>query len=455
MKSWKNLLAEVNERVVKGKHKVIVGLGETGYSVAKHLLLTGVPFEVLDSNPAPARFDDLQRLVPGIELHGIHAGLLLGADEIIVSPGVPLSLPELQLAVKENIKVSGDVAMFGELARAPVIAITGSNGKSTVTSMVGALARAQMAGVEVAGNIGTPCLDVLGHSVNLYVLEVSSYQLELATDLPLKVAALLNLSPDHMDRYPDVEHYYNTKGNIYNNCEIAVINRQVKRLFETKAETVISFGTDKPINELQFGVIENAGELILMQGDEQLLKAGELFVRGKHNVQNVLAALAIGHAASLTMEGMVDEIKRYKGLAHRCEWLGEFGGVGYVNDSKATNIGASISAVEGFGSSGNILLILGGQGKGADFSLLAPSLEKYVKKVLVFGRDQECIQTALQQTVAVESCSSFEEVIDTAVREANPGDTVLFSPACASFDMFENYENRGFEFKRILMEKVQ
>ena len=202
-------------------------------------------------------------------------------------------------------------------------------------------------------------------------------------------------------------------------------------------------------------MLKNAGELILMHGDEQLLKAGELIVRGKHNVQNVLAALAIGHAAGLAMEGMVDEIKGYKGLAYRCEWLGEFNGVGYVNDSKATNIGASISAVEGFGSSGNIILILGGEGKGADFSLLAPSLEKYVKKVLVFGRDQECIQTALQQTVAVESCSSFEEVIDTAVREANPGDTVLFSPACASFDMFENYENRGFEFKRILMEKVQ
>jgi UDP-N-acetylmuramoylalanine--D-glutamate ligase len=449
------LLAEVNEDVVKGKHKVIVGLGETGYSVAKHLLLTGIPFEVLDDNPVPARFRDLQRLIPGIELHRIHAGLLLGADEIIVSPGVPLSLPELQLALKENIKVTGDVAMFGELARAPVIAITGSNGKSTVTSMVGALAGAQMAGVEVAGNIGTPCLDVLGSSVNLYVLEVSSYQLELATDLPLKVAALLNLSPDHMDRYQDVGHYYNTKGNIYNNCEIAVINRQVKHLFEISAKTVISFGADKPMDELQFGVIEIAGELILMHGDKRLLKAGELIVRGGHNVQNVLAALAIGHAAGLAMEGMVAEIKKYKGLAHRCEWLGEFNGVGYVNDSKATNIGASISAVEGFAGNRDIILILGGEGKGADFSVLAPSLDKYVKKVLVFGRDREWIRAALQQTIPVESCGSFEEVIDTAVREANPGDTVLFSPACASFDMFENYENRGFEFKRILMEKVQ
>ena len=450
----------MNEDVVKGKHKVIVGLGETGYSVAKHLLLTGIPFEVLDNNPEPARLRNLQRLIPGFELHRIRAGLLLDADEIIVSPGVPLSLPEIQLALKEKIKVSGDVEMFGDLAQAPVIAITGSNGKSTVTSMVGELARAQMTRVEVAGNIGTPCLDVLMSSVNLYVLEVSSYQLELATNLPLKVAALLNLSPDHMDRYPDVKHYYNTKGNIYNNCEIAIINRQVKhrfesRGFETSAKTVISFGTDYPVGELQFGVIENAGELILMHGEDELLKAAELSVRGKHNVQNVLAALAIGHAAGLAMEGMINEITKYKGLDHRCEWLGEYDGVGYVNDSKATNIGASISAVEGFGSNRNIILILGGEGKGADFSLLAPSLDKYVKKVLVFGRDQEEIRAALQQTVAVESFASFEEVIDTAIAEAIPGDTVLFAPACASFDMFENYERRGIEFKRILMEKIQ
>jgi UDP-N-acetylmuramoylalanine--D-glutamate ligase len=301
--------------------------------------------------------------------------------------------------------------------------------------------------------------------VKLYVLEVSSYQLELATNLPLKVAALLNLSPDHMDRYPNEQHYYNTKGNIYNNCEIAVVNRQVKHPFkkggfETGAKTVISFGTDNPIGELQFGVIENAGELILKHGENELLKAAELSVKGKHNIQNVLAALAIGHAAGLTMEGMISEIKKYKGLDHRCEWLGEYDGVGYVNDSKATNIGASISAVEGFGRLKDIILMLGGEGKGADFSLLAPSLDKYVKKVLVFGRDQDQIcadlqQVELQQTVEVESYGSFEDVIDAAIREAIPGDTVLFSPACASFDMFENYERRGVEYKRILMEKVQ
>jgi UDP-N-acetylmuramoylalanine--D-glutamate ligase len=202
-------------------------------------------------------------------------------------------------------------------------------------------------------------------------------------------------------------------------------------------------------------VIENAGDLILMHGENELLKAAELSVKGKHNVQNVLAALAIGHAAGLTMEGMINEITKYKGLDHRCEWLGEYDGVGYVNDSKATNIGASISAVEGFGRLKDIILMLGGEGKGADFSLLVPSLDKYVKKVLVFGRDQEHIRAALQQTVTVESYGSFEEVIDAAIREAIPGDTVLFSPACASFDMFENYEHRGIEFKRILMEKVQ
>jgi len=451
------LLAKTDENgdVVRGKYKVIVGLGETGYSVARYFLSTGTQFKVLDNNTAPSRLHDLQALSPEMELHGIDPELLLGADEIIVSPGVPLSLPELQQALKEKLKISGDVAMFGELARAPVIGITGSNGKSTVTSMVGALSRAQIADVEVAGNIGTPCLDVLDNAVKLYVLEVSSYQLELATALPLKVAALLNLSPDHLDRYRTEQDYYTTKGNIYNNCEIAVVNRSVKFQFDIKAETIISFGTDQPGNALHFGVTENAGELILVQGKEELLKAGELSIGGEHNIQNVLAALAIGHAADLVMEDMVDEIKKYKGLPHRCERLGIFNGVSYVNDSKATNIGASISAVEGFGGRGGLILILGGEGKGADFSLLVTVLERYVKKVFVFGQDQEQIKAAVQQVVSVESCSRFEDVIDSVVNAAVPGDTVLFSPACASFDMFENYENRGNEFKRILMEKIQ
>lgn len=447
-------MADAEENVDVGIHKVIIGMGETGYSVAKHLHSTGIPFEVLDDNPAPARLCDLQALVPGVKLQKINAQALVDAGEIIVSPGVPLSLPALQQAMKENIKVSGDVGMFGSLAVAPVIGVTGSNGKSTVTSMVGALARDQLSDVKVAGNIGTPCLDVLGDSVKMYILEVSSFQLELATDLPLKVAALLNLSPDHLDRYTDVEDYYATKENIYNNCEVAVVNRNLNYQFDIDADVTMSFGTELPEHELQYGIAVHAGELILMNGKQELMKAGDLCVRGGHNIQNALAALTIGHAAGLEVEGMVEEIRKYKGLPHRCEWLGDFNGVSYVNDSKGTNIGASISAVESFGNNRNLVLILGGEGKGADFSLLIPALEKYVKRVLVFGRDQDQIRKALEQFVPIESFSEFADVIDAVISSADSGDTVLFSPACASFDMFENYSHRGEEFRRLLMEKI-
>ena len=438
----------------KGKFKVIVGLGETGYSVAKYLHAAGIDFEVTDTDVAPSRLRDLEALVPGTQLHSLESGLLLRADEIILSPGVPLSLPGLRKAMSKGVEVTGDVAMFGELARAPVIAITGSNGKSTVTSMVGALASAQLNGVKVAGNIGKPCLDVLDHSVTLYVLEVSSFQLETATSLPVKVAACLNLSPDHLDRYPEVEDYYKTKGNIYNQCEIAVVNRNCAVKFDVSTDAVISFGTNAPENDTQFGLLGTRSDPVLAHGSNELFFAADLQVKGKHNVQNALAALAIGYAADLEMGAMVDDLKGFNGLAHRCEWLGDFAGVTYINDSKATNIGASISALEGFAQEKNIVLILGGEGKGADFKLMAPAISECVKMLLVFGREGKEIRAALESVAAVKIFEDLGEIVDEAVRTAEPGDIVLFSPACASFDMFENYQVRGDEFKRLLLEKL-
>ena len=438
----------------KRKFKVIVGLGETGYSVAKYLYAAGIEFEVTDSDVAPGRLSDLKALVPGAQLYSLESGLLQRADEIILSPGVPLSLPVLQEARSKGITLTGDVAMFGELARAPIVAITGSNGKSTVTSMVGVLASSQLSGVKVAGNIGTPCLDVLAASASLYVLEVSSFQLEVATSLSVKVAACLNLSPDHLDRYARVEDYYKTKGNIYNRCEIAVVNRNCAIEFDTPADATISFGTNAPENDTQFGLVGAENNPVLTQGSTELMLAGDLQIKGKHNVQNALAALAIGYAADLEMGAMVEDLKEFQGLAHRCEWVGDFSGVTYVNDSKATNIGASISAVEGFAQTKNIVLILGGEGKGADFTLMAQAIGDCVKRVLVFGRAADEIQTALQDVVAVQLVDSFNAVVDEAIGAAESGDIVLFSPACASFDMFENYQVRGDEFKRLLLEKL-
>ncbi len=433
---------------------MIVGLGETGYSVAKYLHSKGVDFEVADSDAAPSRLPEIQALVPGIELHSLESKLLTHAAEIILSPGVPQSIPILRDVRAKGIVVTGDVAMFGELAEAPIVAVTGSNGKSTVTSMVGMLASSQLKGVKVAGNIGTPCLDVLDEDASLYVLEVSSFQLEVATDLPLKVAALLNLSPDHMDRYLKVEDYYKTKGNIFNRCQAAVVPRSGIGPFKLSTDSVFSFGTDAPANDMQFGLVGSEEDPVLAHGSRELMRAADLRIKSRHDVQNALAALTIGYAADLEMGSMIEDIKEFEGLAHRCEWLGDFAGVSYINDSKATNVGASISAVEGFSKGKNIILILGGEGKGADFELMIPAIKNCVKKVLVFGRDGKAIRAVLRSAVSIELVDNLDDIVDAAILNANGGDTVLFSPACASFDMFENYSTRGDEFKRLLLEKL-
>ncbi len=457
MRLWGNFLATTseNENVVEGKHTVIIGLGETGYSVARYLYKADIPFAVLDSNPAPDRLGELERLIPGIEIEALNTQAIQGAKKIIVSPGVPLSLPVLQQARNESVEITGDVAMFGKLARAPIAAITGSNGKSTVTSMVGALARHQISNVAVAGNIGTPCLDVLHQSVQLYVLEVSSFQLELATDLPLKVAALLNLSADHLDRYPDVDRYFSTKMNIFNQCEIAVINRHLGYPLVKMDNAILSFGMDQPGKETDFGVAHRMGRAVLLYGKQELLFADELKVKGQHNIQNCLAAMAIGLGAGLDLTLMAEAIKEYSGLAHRCEWIGSFDGVEYINDSKATNVGASVSAIESFaepsGDAGEkVILILGGQGKDADFTPLCSPIRRHVKRVCIFGKDRDRIREAIGTG---ELFDDLQEIVESVKKTALPGDKVLFSPACASFDMFDNYQVRGEMFKHLVLEQ--
>ena len=438
----------------KGKFKMIVGLGETGYSVAKYLHSTGVDFEVADSDAAPSCLPELQALVPDIELHTLESSLLMSAEEIILSPGVPQSIPVLREARAKGIKVTGDIAMFGDLAEAPIVAITGSNGKSTVTSLVGMLASSQLNGVKVAGNIGTPCLDVLEAGASLYILEVSSFQLEVAMELPLKVAALLNLSSDHMDRYLNVEDYYGVKGNIFNRCECAVVPRRGIVSFNIPTDAVFTFGRDAPANDMQFGLVGTKEDPVLSHGSRELIRAADLPLKSRHDIQNALAALAIGYASDLEMGAMIEDLQKFRGLAHRCEWVGDFAGVSFINDSKATNIGASISAIEGFSKGKNIVLILGGEGKGADFELMIPTIKNCVKKVLVFGRDGKAIRAVLHGAASVELVDNLDEIVDVAISSAGCGDTVLFSPACASFDMFESYSARGNEFKRLLMEKL-
>ncbi len=442
---------EINRN--QGQHKVIVGLGETGYSVAKYFAARGIAFEVVDDNPAPARLRELKKLMPDVQIKALELDNLLDAGEIVLSPGVPRALSSISTAVAQGVGLTSDVKMFGELAHADIVGITGSNGKSTVTSIVGVLAEKQLTHVAVAGNIGTPCLDVLAEDVQLYIVELSSFQLEVATEMPLKVACLLNLSPDHLDRYDSQDSYFHAKQNIFNDCQVAIFNRDEMQL-ALKVKS-ITFGAGTPDNDSDFGLVEERGETYLLQGTTRLLKAGDLKLKGRHNIINVLAALAIGATAGLDMSRMVRDLPDVEGLAHRCEWVGDLKGVSFINDSKATNVGACLAAITGFGSGKNLVLVLGGEGKGADFSRLVDAIDQHVRKVILFGRDQQVIRSALADSgVSIEYGDSLESVVDAAIAAAEHGDTVLFSPACASYDMFDNFVARGNAFKRLVTERL-
>lgn len=285
---------------------MIVGLGETGLSYARHLSARAEKFQVLDDHPVDQRLAALRKIDPAAEVRPISSNNLIDAEEVFVSPGIPLTLPALESVRSRGTRLRGDVEMFGELASAPIVAITGTNGKSTVSKLVTLMAQAQQAGVVLAGNIGTPCLDVLADDTSLYVLELSSYQLELATSFPSKVAVVLNLSPDHMDRYADVESYYNFKLSIYQHCKTAVVNRSVKAsLPDLSRQRVATFGADQIDGEGQFGLAQPNGVLSLTHGAEVLMACDELQVRGTHNFENVLAALAIGWLLDLEMSQML------------------------------------------------------------------------------------------------------------------------------------------------------
>ncbi len=431
---------------------MIVGLGETGISCAKYFAGAGVPFSVMDDNPAPPRLAALRELDPQVRFSSLVPEDLLGADEIIVSPGVPLALPVLVRARKHGVPFTGDVAMFGDLARAPIAVITGSNGKSTVTALLGHLASRQRPDVGVGGNIGTPCLDLLSESASLYIIEVSSFQLELADRIPAAVSVVLNLLPDHLDRYGSVEEYYSVKANAYNNCTVALTNRDtVHDLQVSDSCKVISFGSDSPPGPEDFGLSIKGQGASIVRGSEELIAASDLPIPGRHNVLNIMAALALGSTLGLDMPQMLQDLQDFHGLAHRLELVGVIDGVDYYNDSKATNVSSTVAAVDSLaGNSRDTVLILGGIGKGADFTPLATAVAGFVRQTVVFGRDRQMIVDAIAESCPCTECGSLTEAFEAAHDHAREGDAVLFSPACASQDMFEDYRARGNAFKALV-----
>lgn len=427
--------------------QVVVGLGKSGLSLVRFLARHGQTFAVADSRENPPELNRLQRDYPQITVHcgALSAELLSAAQVLYVSPGLALSTPAIQAAIANGVTISGDIDVFAQHARAPIVAITGSNAKSTVTTLVGQMCAAAGLKVAVGGNLGVPALDLLDDAVDVYVMELSSFQLETTSHLQARVAVCLNISEDHMDRYVDVDGYIAAKQRIFENAQTLVINRDDRPSQPQQAQSsAISFGLSAPVAG-EFGLLEQAGATYLAYGDQQLLAVNALKIRGSHNYANALSALAIGTAINLPMAAMLSALQEFPGLEHRCQWLRNVHGVDWYNDSKATNVGAALAAIEGLGagSAGKLILIAGGDGKGADFSSLKAPVAQYCRAVIVLGRDAERIVQALGGAVAIEHVTSLEEAVLAAAKRAHEGDSVLLAPACASLDMFKNFEQRG------------
>lgn len=428
---------------------MIVGLGQTGLSVARHFAAQGELFVVADDNASVEARAELWDISPSSKVIPISEIKPELTERLLVSPGVPLTRPGIQDCLSQGIEVTGDIALFSGLAQAPIAAVTGSNGKSTVTAMLGVLAAAQLPCVAVAGNIGIPCLDVLADDVDYYLLELSSYQLDLVEELPLEVAGLLNLSPDHLDRYSTEEAYFKAKLRIFEHARTAVINKQLLDQTDLNhCDQVLVFGDDVPADHNHYGITDDSQGSWLMKGSDVLMDCSQLRLLGRHNLLNALAALAMGEAMGLDSVAMVATLKEFKGLPHRCELIREKDGVQWINDSKATNVAATLSAIDSLQADGRLILILGGEAKGADFSLLQPALAGKVKRVLLLGEAKHVLASSLTDQINWEKHTDYDAVVTRAAELASAGDIVMLSPACSSHDMFSSYIARGEYFRR-------
>ncbi len=443
-------LANMADTQVKSCGKtVVVGLGKTGVACARFLTERGEDVLVMDSSHEPSGLSALRKQVPNLKpiLGQLDQDLLCGAARVIVSPGVPLYHPAIQAARNAGVEIIGDIELFARYAQAPVVAITGSNGKSTVTALLNEMAKAAGVDVRMGGNIGTPVLELLEQAEPaLYVLELSSFQLESTSSLNAKAAVVLNLSQDHLDRYNSMDDYADAKYRIFHGDGVMVLNRDDERVaaWADAGRDCRWFGLEPPQADKEYGLMEAEGQLWLMRGQERLMAVDEMKLVGRHNFANALAALVLGDAVGLSMDGMLQALRTFAGLSHRCQWVAEQDGVNWYNDSKATNVGAAVAAISGMDDP--VVLIAGGLGKGQDFAPLKDVVAKHCRAVVMMGRDAGQIQAALGDVVPVRMAANLGEVISVARELAQPGDVVLLSPACASFDMFSGYEDRGAQF---------
>ena len=432
---------------------LVVGLGETGFSVAKFLHQQGIPFAVVDSRDKPPLNDAMLQDYPDTPIFtgGFDKTAFEVATHLIVSPGVSLQEDSIRKAILLGTKLLSDIDLFACATDKPVIAITGSNGKSTVTTMLGAMGNESNVVTAIGGNLGEPALDLLDDSVELYVLELSSFQLERTSVLNANAATILNVTEDHMDRYADIMDYAKEKQRIFSGNGVMVINEDDSVVNSMRVENRDLY-TFSVIKKTGFHVANQQGENWLMNAELAMMRQSELAVEGLHNVANALAALALGTAAGLNNVAMCNALRRFKGLNHRMQKVGRINGVTWVNDSKATNIGACVAALQGYHN--KVILIAGGDAKGADMKGLVSTIEEKVKCVVLMGKDAGKIESAINGCVPSYRVKNIQEAVKQAAKLAEEGESVLLSPACSSIDQYKNYQERGDKFTAAVMELV-
>ncbi|MDO6454693.1 UDP-N-acetylmuramoyl-L-alanine--D-glutamate ligase [Neptunomonas phycophila] len=432
---------------------IVIGLGKTGLSCARYLQRKGIRFAIADTRENPPLIDLVREEFADVDIRlgALDAAFLSSASEIVLSPGVAQSTPAIVAAIENGVQLIGDIDLFCREVNAPIIAITGSNAKSTVTTLVGAMAETAGLSVGVGGNLGTPVLEMLSEGEKqLYVLELSSFQLETTHDLRAEVATVLNVSPDHMDRYPDMQSYYRAKHRVYRGCKFAVENKDdpLTHPLLPMGKKPWGFRLGAPDFRV-FGLREEAGIEYLALAQDNLMPVSDIRMPGRHNVANALAALALGHLVHIPMDAMLATLRTFGGLEHRCQWVAEKAGLTFYNDSKGTNVGATVAALDGLGpdlaEGQRIVLIAGGDGKGAAFNDLLAPVTRYVRHLVLIGQDASAIQLTLSDCPS-DITNTLEQAVELAVSKAQEGDLVLLSPACASIDMFKNYVERGNVF---------
>lgn len=434
---------------IKNKQITVLGLGVTGLGIVRFLLSHGLTPKVVDSRVTPPGIDWLKEHAPTLDTHfgNLDDVELCSSDMIIISPGLSLKIPAVADAINVGVEVIGDVELFARINSKPVVAVTGSNGKSTVVTLAYEVLKEAGYKVALGGNIGTAVLDLLNDDFDVYVLELSSFQLDTTTSLKPVSATVLNVSEDHLDRYDSYQAYIDSKLSIYNFAELIVVNADDSQTHPVERGTtpLISFGAQQG----DYHLAQDNGETHFMVKGDAFLPVDTLAVVGKHNYLNTLAVMALLSPFEVSKEQYKNALGQFNGLAHRCQFIAELNGVKYFNDSKATNVGATIAAIDSLASDGeNLVVIAGGDAKGADLNALKPYIEQHVKALICFGKDASDLAAITNKSYLT---NNMEEAVTLAKVLSSTGNIVLLAPACASIDMYNNYMQRGDDFVQCVM----